>query len=181
MRTPSRSVQVTVVGVATVLAALLVVGRVSSGRLRPPAPAITTTTTTVALPAEADHPTTTVPSPVVARISFGAPVDGVAASPQAIWVAHGGALSRVDPRTRRVTATVPGARPVVAVSAGAGAVWASTGAGLLRVDPRRARVVARIRVAPVRRRSRWALVGCGRCAAWTIPNVAVGVSAGSTR
>ena len=144
MRTPSRSLLVTVVAVATVLAALLVVGRVSSGRLRPPASA---TTTTVALPTDVDHPTTTTGSPVKVRISFGEPVDGVAVSPQAIWAAHGGVLSRVDPRTRQVTATVPGAWPVVAVSAGAGAVWASTGTGLLRVDPRRARVVARVPVA----------------------------------
>jgi virginiamycin B lyase len=143
MRTPSRSLLVTVVGVVTVLAALLVVG-VSSGRLLPSA---SPTTSTVALPAGVNHPTTTMGSPVLARISFGEPVDGVAVSRQAIWVAHGGRLSRVDPRSRRVTATVPGAWPVVAVSAGAGAVWGSTGAGLLRVDPRGARVVARVRVA----------------------------------
>jgi virginiamycin B lyase len=144
MRGPSRSLLVAIVGVVMVLAALLVVGRVSSGRLDRPA---SSTTTTIASLPEADHPTTTAPSPVVARISFGEPVDGVAASPQALWVAHGGMLGRVDPRTRRVTATVPGARRVVAVSAGAGAVWASTGTWLLRVDPRRARVATRVAVA----------------------------------
>ena len=160
MRTPSRSLLVTVVGVVAVLAGLLVVGRVSSGR---PQPSASSTTSTVASPARVDHPTTTMGSAVLARISFGEPVDGVAASRQAIWVAHGGRLSRVDPRSRRVTATVPGAWPVVAVSFGAGAVWASTGTGLRRVDPRRARVVARVRVATGE-----APVAVGAGGVWTV-------------
>jgi hypothetical protein len=80
MRRRSRSLLITSVGVIMMLAALVVVGRVSIGRLQLPA---SSTTATVALPAGVDHPTTTVPSLVMARISFGQPVDGVAVNGQA--------------------------------------------------------------------------------------------------
>ena len=62
---------------------------------------------------------------------------------------HGGVVSRVDPHTGRVIATVsrgwPHAdRPVVARAAGVGGVWASVVAQeVLQIDPDRDRVVAR--------------------------------------
>jgi len=128
----SRSVLVNVIGVAALVAVLVVAGRLTSGNLRPPA-------TTATLPALVVHPTSTVPSPVVARIRFRQPVNGVAVGPDAVWVAHGCAISRVDPRTNRVVARVAGMRPrrdacaVLGVRVGAGAVWASLwGMGLLR-------------------------------------------------
>jgi streptogramin lyase len=83
----------------------------------------------------------------VGRVALGHQVDGVAvADDGGVWVVHHGRLSRVDPWTLRVTASVEARRPVTAVAAGAGAVWASAGTELLRVDPRSAQVVARLPV-----------------------------------
>jgi|GEM_PF-3802302 len=142
----SRGLLVGAIGVAAVLGALVVVGRLSSGSLRPSGPPATTAT----LPALVDHPSSTVPSPVVARIRFRQPVTGVAVGRDAVWVAHGCGISRVDPTTNRVVARVAGIRPrrngcaVFGVRVGAGAVWASLwGQGLLRIDPRRNRVAGR--------------------------------------
>jgi hypothetical protein len=141
-----RSLLMNTIGVAVLVAVLLVAGRLTSGSLRPPP-------TTATLPALVVHPTTTVPSPVVARIRFRQPVDRVAVGPDAVWVAHGCAISRVDPRTNRVVARVAGMRPrrgpcaVLGVRVGAGAVWASLwGVGLLRIDPAANRVVATIAI-----------------------------------
>jgi len=146
MARPSRSLLLNAVGVAVLFAVLVVAGRLTSGTLRPPA-------TTASVPVILDHPTPTVPSPVVARIRFRQPVTGVAVGPDAVWVAHGCAISRVDPMTNRVVARVAGIRPrrdgcaVLGVRVGAGAVWASLwGRGLLRIDPRRNRVAALIAV-----------------------------------
>jgi len=148
----SRGLLAGAIGVAAALGLLVVVGRLSSGSLRPSGPPATTAT----LPALVDHPSSTVPSPVVARIRFRQPVTGVAVSRDAVWVAHGCGISRVDPTTNRVVARVAGIRPrrngcaVFGVRVGAGAVWASLwGQGLLRIDPRRNRVAALIAVADV--------------------------------
>jgi hypothetical protein len=73
-------------------------------------------------------------------------VDAIAVTRQAVWLAVGGLVLRVDPATGRAL-TVPGVEggepPVVDLTAGAGAVWAVTSAaGLLRIDPRTARLTA---------------------------------------
>src|SRR6266540_662997 len=80
----SRSVLVNVIGVAALVAVLVVAGRLTSGNLRPPA-------TTATLPALVVHPTSTVPSPVVARVAGMRPrrdacaVLGVRVGAGAVW------------------------------------------------------------------------------------------------
>jgi hypothetical protein len=90
---------------------------------------------------------------VVARIRFRQPVTGVAVGRDAMWVAHGCAISRIEPATNRVVARVAAIRPrqdgcaVLGVCVGAGAVWASLwGRGLLRIDPAANRIVAVIAI-----------------------------------
>jgi hypothetical protein len=144
MPRPSRRLPLTTAGVVALVAVLVVAGRLTSGSLRSPP-------TTATLPALVVHPPSTLPSPVVARIRFRQPVDRVAVGPDAVWVAHGCAISRVDPRTNRVMAKVTGIRPgrdgcaVLGIRVGAAAVWASLwGQGLLRIDPASNRVAAAI-------------------------------------
>jgi sugar lactone lactonase YvrE len=137
MSRASRTTVVATLGVVAALAALLVAGRVTGGGLRragEPAAAAAVGGSGAGLP-------------LVGRVALGHPVDGVAvADDGGVWVVHHGRLSRVDPWTLRVTASVEERRPVTAVAAGAGAVWASAGTELLRVDPRSAQVVARLPV-----------------------------------
>jgi DNA-binding beta-propeller fold protein YncE len=90
-------------------------------------------------------------------------ITGMAVDDGALWVAHQGLISRLDPATMRVTATVPGYRArldgPIDLAIGGGAVWAlTTDKGLLRIDPASAEVVART---PVSRRSTSVAVGAG--------------------
>jgi DNA-binding beta-propeller fold protein YncE len=80
------------------------------------------------------------------------PVDGVAvADDGGVWIVHHGRLSRVDPYTLRITATVGTGRPVAAPGIAAG-VWAVCCGDdgtlgpprLTRIDPSGNRVVASI-------------------------------------
>jgi hypothetical protein len=61
-------------------------------------------------------------------------VDAMAATRQAVWLAVGGLVLRVDPATGRAL-TVPGAEAVVDLEAGAGAVWAVSCQGRVRRGP----------------------------------------------
>jgi DNA-binding beta-propeller fold protein YncE len=124
---------------------LLVVGWLSRSQLAP--------SHSEALPPAGgtfSSPTTTAPD--VPHLAFQEPIDALAATPGAVWVAHAGSITRVDQATMRGTATVSGYqqrrdRPVVGLAAGSGAVWASVhGVGVLRIDPASARVIARIPV-----------------------------------
>jgi DNA-binding beta-propeller fold protein YncE len=139
---PSRSALTGAAAVAVVLVALLAVGRLTNSGLRPLSPPATRWH-----PPPVPPPPPTTPSPVTAHLRLGR-VTAVAVDGNAIWAAHGCAVSRVDPHTNRVVATV-GLPPVrggcwvVGMAAGAGALWLSqSGERLLRVDPRSGRVVA---------------------------------------
>ena len=89
---------------------------------------------------------------VVATLSLAENVGSVTAGFDAAWVADTakGQILRVDPRSRRVKASIPvGANPII--TAGAGAVWAVVGTRidqrrLVRVDPQRNRVTARVKL-----------------------------------
>lgn len=90
---------------------------------------------------------------MAARITFGSDqVGAVAASPEAVWVAHGCTLSRVDPHRNRVVATVAGMPRrgqgcgVGELATGTNAVWALTGQGLARIDPHANRVTRMVRL-----------------------------------
>jgi hypothetical protein len=145
---PSRSTLARASAVAVVLGALVVVGRLSGGSVRPSSPP---TVTTVSLPTVLSPPSTT-PSPVTARLRLGQ-VTAVTGDGDVVWAAHGCAISRVDAHTGRVVATVglPPVRSgcwVAGMQAGAGALWVSlSGERLLRVDPRSNRVVATLAMA----------------------------------
>jgi len=72
-------------------------------------------------------------------------VDAIAVTRQAVWLAVGGLVLRVNPTTERalVVPEVEAGAPVVDLEAGAGAVWAVTSTnGLLRIDPGTARLTA---------------------------------------
>jgi hypothetical protein len=133
----SRTTVVATLGMVAALAALLVAGWVTGGGLRRSGAPATAAAVGRSGPA----------LPPVGRLALGHPVDGVAvADDGGVWVVHHRRLSRVDPWTLRITASVQERRPVTAVAAGAGAVWASASTQLLRVDPGTAEVVARLPV-----------------------------------
>src|SRR6266536_1542585 len=147
---PSRSTLTRATAVAVVLGALLVVGRLTGDSLRPPSPA----TTTRWHPPPVLPPPPTTPSPVTAHLRLGR-VTAVAAERNAVWAAHGCAVSRVDPHTNRVVATLAlvgvGAPVVTDVGVWAECCWtgintAHPTGSLVRVDPASNRVVATIRI-----------------------------------
>jgi DNA-binding beta-propeller fold protein YncE len=125
------------------LAALVAVGQVTSGSLpsastRPPG-GRTARPTTPPVP----------PSPVVARIEVAGNPRRLAFGYGAVWVTSAnGTVSRIDPGSNRVTATIrmprPGHHPE-AIAAGAGMVWVAASAGSVwRIDPARNRVVGKV-------------------------------------
>lgn len=148
---PSRSLPINAVGVVVVVAALVVVGRLGPEG-HGAAPAIRSTQRPLGLP---DHPTTTIPSPVVAKISVGGQsVEAVAASSGVVWAVAGCDVWRIDSNTNLVVDKVAGTgrkdRCVHGLAVGAGAVWGAVpGMGVLRIDPQDNRVVAVVPVGPI--------------------------------
>jgi virginiamycin B lyase len=148
-RRPSRRRVLVVTLVVGLLATLALAGRVGSGGpapgRQPSGPA----------PATQPPPTTAAPrSPVVATIGTGGFPYGMAFGAGSLWVAGGDHVSRIDPVSNRVEATIPfgmGGSGHAAVGPsglafGAGAVWApmAVPGAVWRIDPASNRVVARI-------------------------------------
>jgi YVTN family beta-propeller protein len=75
---------------------------------------------------------------------------GTSGPPQGVWVITGEtSLTRLDPKTGNVTATIPSVgQKLVGVAAGQGAVWAAdeTGKAVVRIDTSTNKVVAKIPV-----------------------------------
>jgi DNA-binding beta-propeller fold protein YncE len=125
------------------LAALIAVGQLTSGSLP--------STSTQPPGGPAARPTTPPdpPSPVVARIDVPGNPQRLAFGFGAVWVTNSnGTVSRIDPGTNRVVATIPlpraGPRPE-AIAAGAGMVWVAASAGMVwRIDPARNQVVGKV-------------------------------------
>jgi hypothetical protein len=145
-----RSVPAALVVVA--LAALLAAGHWLQprldGRARDPATVRPGPTTPVPTSPGPTSPTLATdrpagPSPITRVVATSSPVDAIAVTRQAVWLAVGGLVLRVDPATGRAL-TVPeveAGAPVVDLAAGAGAVWAVTSTnGLLRINPGSARL-----------------------------------------
>jgi len=113
--------------VAAVLAlALLLAGVAVTGRVvadRPRASATSTASATTASPGSVAPGR---PSPVVATIGTGEMPSSMATGAGALWVAGNEQVTRIDPATNSVVATIPvaatGAGPA-GVAVGAGAVW----------------------------------------------------------
>ncbi|HEX2374350.1 MAG TPA: hypothetical protein VHO93_10250 [Actinomycetota bacterium] len=128
-----------------VLAGLAVTGRVVAER--PRAATTSTPPATTARPATPGAPVR--PSPVAATIGTGGFSYGMAAGAGALWVAGSDKISRIDPATDSVTATVPvagtGSGPA-GVVVGAGAVWVPVAVpgALWGIDPESNKVTARI-------------------------------------
>jgi YVTN family beta-propeller protein len=94
------------------------------------------------------------------RFALGCEVTGIAVGDGALWVVDGhttrpgpGTVSRIDPRTNQVVATIEVGRYALAAAVGEGAVWvvnAQPGSGdpgtISRIDPRTNQVVATIPV-----------------------------------
>src|SRR5205823_12926099 len=94
--------------------------------------------------------------PVTETIPVGPQPEGIAVSPGAVWVANRGdpSVSRIDPTTNRVVATIP-VGPAsaccsdhMAVTAGRGAVWVTVPSlsAVVRIDPVTNSVAATIRL-----------------------------------
>lgn len=151
----SRSLLINAVGVVVLVAALVVVGRLgpgNQGAQHSSRPTSRSTQGPVGLP---DDPATTLPSPVVAKISVGGQsVEAVAASPGVVWAVAGCDVWRVDSNTNLVVAKVAGTGRkdlcVRGLAVGAGAVWGAVpGIGVVRIDPQGNRVVAMVPVGPM--------------------------------
>jgi YVTN family beta-propeller protein len=87
----------------------------------------------------------------VTAIPLGKNVQGIAATPGAVWVAVGrdeGGVARIDPATNRVLVILPTGRWPIGIAADATGVWvANTGDDTVsRIDPMTDRVAASIRV-----------------------------------
>jgi hypothetical protein len=140
--------------VVVALAALLAAGQwlqpQLDGRTKVPAttrPAPTTPVPTSPAPTsptlDTDQPAGS--SQIRRVVATSSPVDAIAVTRQAVWLAVGGLVLRVDPATGRglVVPEVDAGAPVLDLAAGAGAVWAVTSTnGLLRINPGTARMTA---------------------------------------
>jgi DNA-binding beta-propeller fold protein YncE len=125
------------------LVALVAVGRVTSGSLpsastRPPG-------------GRAARPTAppVSPSPVIARVEVPGNPQRLAFGYGAVWVTNSnGTVSRIDPASNQVTATISlprQGRLPEAIAAGAGMVWVAASAGVVwRIDPSTNQVVGKV-------------------------------------
>jgi hypothetical protein len=145
---PQRSVSAALVAVVA-LAGLLAAGQWLQPRLDGRTKAAATTGSAPTSPSTTspilavDRPAG--PPGITRVVATASQVDAIAATRQAVWLAVGGLVLRVDPATSRalVVSGVEAGAPVVDLEAGAGAVWAVTSTnGLLRIDPRTARLTA---------------------------------------
>ncbi len=160
----SRRLLSNVAGVVALLGVLLIAGHVVGADVR------RATSPVTAPPGEPADRSPTLPSPqapVAARVDLGGPVDAVAVGRGAVWAAHDCTVSKVDPKTNRVVATIAGTGPwqacVTGLAVGGGAVWgAVAGVGLARIDPQTNEVVATVPIGPVP-----ASVAVGGGAVWT--------------
>jgi virginiamycin B lyase len=87
---------------------------------------------------------------VLAQIHVGGYPDGITAGFGSLWTANlnSGSVSRIDPASRRVTATIAVPPGPISLLAADGAIWAAgyNGTTVSRIDPARDRVTATIRV-----------------------------------
>src|SRR5829696_3093540 len=118
---PRRRWVAAVLALALLLAGVAVTGRVVADR--PRASATSTASATTASPGSVAPGR---PSPVVATIGTGEMPSSMATGAGALWVAGNEQVTRIDPATNSVVATIPvaatGAGPA-GVAVGAGAVW----------------------------------------------------------
>jgi hypothetical protein len=125
------------------LVALIAVGQVTSGSL--PSSSTRPLGGRVARPTTPPDP----PSPVVARVEVPGNPQRLAFGFGAVWVTNSNrTVSRIDPASDRVVATIPlprsGRRPE-AIAAGAGMIWVAASAGMVwRIDPARNQVVGKV-------------------------------------
>jgi streptogramin lyase len=150
---PQRSVSAALVALVA-LAGLLAAGRwlqpqmdsqTQAGATTRPAPTAPTSTWPAPTSPTLASARPAGPSHISRLVATSSPVDAIAVTRQAVWLAVGGLVLRVDPATGRalVVPEVDTGAPVVDLTAGAGAVWAVTSsAGLLRIDPGTARLTA---------------------------------------
>ncbi len=75
---------------------------------------------------------------VVAEIATGAGAHDLAIDEHGVWVTNyrANTVSRIDPATNKVVATIEGVGSGVGITAGGGAIWVSTRyQGISRIDP----------------------------------------------
>ena len=133
--------------VVAILALVLAAGLAVSGRAVGERPGTTTVSTAPAAAAGAGSAVQ--PSPVAATIRTGGFSHGMVAGAGALWVAGSDRISRIDPATNTVAASVPvgatGSGPA-GVAVGAGRVWVPVAVpgALWGIDPGSNKVTARI-------------------------------------
>jgi streptogramin lyase len=139
--------------VAGAVALAVVVASVVPGLLarRTEQPPVPTVDTPVAPVPTVDTPVVPGRPVVAARIRLGRPLVDVDVGYGAVWVTGRGALTRIDPRSNRVVATIatPLADQFASIAFGEGAVWVTSGQSggvVYRVDPAVNRVTAAIPV-----------------------------------
>jgi streptogramin lyase len=131
------------VAAGLLLVALVAVGQATSGSL--PSTATRPPSEPAARPTTPPDP----PSPVVAEVDVPGNPQRLAFGFGAVWVTNtNGTVSRIDPASDRVVATIPLPRPgrrPEAIAAGAGMVWVAASAGMVwRIDPARNQVVGKV-------------------------------------
>ncbi len=136
--------------VAAVLAlALLLAGVAVTGRVVADRPRASTSSTASATTASPGSVAPGRPSPVVATIGTGEMSSSMATGAGALWVAGNEQVTRIDPATNSVVATIPvaatGAGPA-GVAVGAGAVWVPVAVpgALWGIDPATDKVTSKI-------------------------------------
>jgi hypothetical protein len=136
--------------VAAVLAlALLLAGVAVTGQVVADRPQASTSSAASATTASPGPVAPVRPSPVVATIGTGDLSSSMATGAGALWVAGNDQLTRVDPATNSVVATIPvaasGAGPA-GVAVGAGAVWVPVAVpgALWGIDPATDKVISKI-------------------------------------
>ena len=133
-----------VLALALLLAGVAVVGRVVADR-----PRASTTSTAPATTASPGSVAPVRPSPVVATVTTDGFSYSMAAGAGALWVAGSDRVTRIDPATNTVAATVPvaatGAGPA-GVAVGAGAVWVPVAVpgALWGIDPATDKVTSKV-------------------------------------
>jgi virginiamycin B lyase len=133
-----------VLALLLLLAGTAVAGRVVTGQPRASTPSTASATT-----ASPGSVAPVRPSPVVATVATGGFSYSMAAGAGALWVAGSDQVTRVDPATDSVAATVPvaatGAGPA-GVAVGAGAVWVPVAVpgALWGIDPATDKVTSKI-------------------------------------
>jgi hypothetical protein len=138
-----RRLLVGVAAAATLVAALVIVGRGWQQSLAPTQPS-------ASRPVPVTVTTARPPAAVVATIPVPASVGQVMVTGGAVWVLSLDTVTRIDPQTNQVVASIPlpGGGNVGPLLAAEGALWLMQGTAVVRIDPQRNRLAGTVPAGP---------------------------------